>query len=646
MHRFFHLILLSSALILSCTGKEGDYTYKGVPLESVRFSGGLLAERGKVVRENTLPFAFRKCEETGRIANFARAAGLDSSEFTGLRYDDSDVYKVMEAASYALACDYDPVLDHYMDSLIALVAAAQEPDGYLYTIRTSGCVHVDEKAGSERWSNIFHSHELYNVGHMYEAAVAHYHATGKTDFLDIAKRNADLLYDTFLKPGRKIVSGHEEIETALVRLYRATGDKRYLDLAYYLLECRGGDGEITTYRQNHKKVTEQYEAVGHAVRAVYLYMAMADIAALRGDAAYRTAIDSLWNDVVGRKMHLHGGIGSHLSGESFGEAWYLPDSDTHCETCASVGNCMWNYRMFCLTGEGRYFDVFERTLYNSVLHGLSDDGMLFFYANVLQCSPETYEWQREWLRKKPSSGLRRTHRRAWFETSCCPTNLARFILSLPSYTYATGCDGVYVNLFESGQGAFETADGEKIELSCKTSYPADGAVRLTVEKAPRKSMALRIRIPGWACGHPVPSGLYSYSDDSAIPPEIKVNGVKCGYETVKGYAVLDRKWKDGDVVELTLDMPVRFVRADSRAETLAGRCAVERGPFVYCTSLPLSAKDIRSLEISVSDNFVAREKSPGIVSLTDTDRNIEFLPYYRHAQEGETQMSVWIYETH
>lgn len=364
------------AILGACSPKQAqDYPIQGVTLDHVHFTGGLLAEGERVVRENTIPFAFRKCEETGRIANFARAAGLDTTRFTGLRYDDSDVFKVMEAASYSLATRYDAALDQYMDSLIAMVGAAQEPDGYLYTIRTAGGLEADPRAGPERWNGIATSHELYNAGHMYEAAVAHYSATGKTSFLDIAKRNADLIYDTFLVPGRRIVSGHEEIEAALVKLYRATGDRRYLELSHFLLECRGEGGEEAAYRQDHKRVAEQYEAVGHAVRAVYLFMAMADNAVLYGDRAYRIAVDSLWNDVTDRKMYLTGGLGSYRSKERLGEPYFLPDEETHCETCAGVGSCMWNYRMFLLTGESRYFDIFERTLYNNVLHGISDDGM-------------------------------------------------------------------------------------------------------------------------------------------------------------------------------------------------------------------------------------------------------------------------------
>ena len=626
------------AILAACSQKQPqDYPIRGVTLDHVHFTDGLLAERERVVRENTIPFAFRKCEETGRIANFARAAGLDTTKFTGLRYDDSDVFKVMEAASYSLATRYDAALDQYMDSLIAMVGAAQEPDGYLYTIRTSGGLDVDPKAGPERWNDIATSHELYNVGHMYEAAVAHYFATGKTAFLDIAKRNADLIYNTFLVPDRKIASGHEEIELALVKLYRATGDRRYLDLSHFLLECRGYCGD------DPKPVAEQYEAIGHAVRGTYRFMAVTDNAVLCGDQAYRTAIDSLWNDVTGRKMYLTGGLGSYRSKERFGEAYFLPDEETHCETCAGVGSCMWNYRMFCLTGESRYFDIFERTLYNNVLHGISDDGMKFFYANVLQCSPYTFDWEREWAKNKPKSRLRRSHRLPWFETCCCPTNLARIFLSMPGYVYALGNNSIYVNLFTSGQSAFETAAGEPVELRCETAYPYDGDVRLTLEKAPLKATALRIRIPGWAQGHPVSSTLYTYLNGAPSLPVILVNGETALYATEKGYAVLDRKWKDGDVVDVRFEMPLRFVKADERVEAVRGRIAVERGPIVYCAVLAENDKqDIRSCVISPEDRFEEQDQASDFVTLMDADRHLMFIPYYRHAQEGITQMSVWL----
>ena len=640
------IVFAFAAILAACSPKQAqDYPIQGVPLDHVHFTEGLLAEKERVVRENTIPFAFQKCENTGRIANFARAAGLDTTKFTGLRYDDSDVFKVMEAASYSLATRYDAELDQYMDSLIALVGAAQEPDGYLYTIRTSGGVDVDSKAGPERWSNIADSHELYNVGHMYEAAVAHYLATGKTTFLDIAKRSADLIYDTFLVPGRKIVPGHEEIELALVKLYRATGDKRYLDLSHFLLECRGYDGETAMYMQSHKPVSEQYEAVGHAVRGVYLYMAMVDNAVLCGDESYRIAVDSLWNDVTDRKMYLTGGLGSYRQRERFGEAYFLPDEETHCETCAGVGSCMWNYRMFCLTGESRYYDIFERTLYNNVLHGISDDGMKFFYANVLQCSPYTFDWEKEWARIRPASRLRRSHRLPWFATSCCPTNLARILLSLPGYVYAQGKNSIYVNLFTAGQSAFETAAGEAVELRCETAYPYDGSVRLTLDRAPAKATALHIRIPGWAQGHPVSGTLYAYLNDAPSMPVVLVNGDAVRYAMEKGYAVLDRKWKDGDVVDIRFEMPLRFVKADDKVEAARGRIAVERGPIIYCAVLPENDRqDIRSCTISPEDRFEERshDSDSGFISLMDTDRHLSFIPYYRHAQEGITQMSVWL----
>ena len=644
MKKILSILLGLAPLILSsCTDKTArDYPVTGIGFVHVHFSGGLLAERVGVVRENTIPFAFRKCEETGRIANFARAAGLDKTPFQGIRYDDSDVYKVMEAAAYSLSTKQDPALDHYMDSLITLIGAAQEPDGYLFTIRTAGGIDVDEKAGKERWSNIFYSHELYNVGHMYEAAVAHYYATGKTSFLDIARKNADLIYDTFYVPRRPIISGHEEIELALVKLYRATHDVRYLDLSRYLLECRGNGGERGTYMQDHQPVREQREAVGHAVRAGYLYMAMTDIAAIEDDAAYKEAIQGIWNDVNGKKLYLTGGLGAHLKGEGFGKPYYLPSATAYCETCAAIANCMWNYRMFCLSGDARYFDVLERSLYNNVLHGISDDGMRFFYPNVLECNEDSFAADLE--RQKNGKYSVFTERNPWFQTSCCPSNLARFILSLPGYTYAVAQNRIYVNLFESGESEFKTAEGKTVRISQDTGYPYSGTVRLKLEQAPAGKTALLVRIPEWSQGKPVPTDLYAYTDETSVQPVLKVNGAEVPVVLEKGYAVVERKWKDGDDLELILDMPVRKVKANPQVEDTRGKLALERGPFVYCTLLPENDEtNIRSLVIGDKDTFRINETA-GIVTLTDTDRNLEFIPYYRHAQEGKTQMGIFLKE--
>ena len=611
------VVFLLSLLLIGCGSKAVDYPFTSVSFENVSFEDGLLGRYVSTVRENTIPFAFKKCEETGRISNFAKAGGLMEGDFVGRRYDDSDVFKVVEAASYSLAACYDEALDNYLDSLIVLIAAAQEPDGYLYTIRTAPGENKDKGMGPERWSKIATSHELYNVGHLYEAAVAHFNATGKRSLLDVAIKNADLLYDTFYNTGRKIVPGHEEIELALVRLFRSTGEKRYLSLARFFLECRGESGN--EYCQDHLPVTEQREAVGHAVRAAYLYMAMTDIAAITGDDAYRQAVDSLWADVTGRKMYLTGGIGSERNGERFGPPYSLPNADAYCETCAAIANCMWNYRMFCLYGDGKYFDVFERALYNNVLDGISEDGMLFFYANPLERNPDNLDGS-----GPGNNYLYRARRREWYSTSCCPTNLARFITSLPGYTYSVKGRSIYVNLYERGSASF-SYDGATVAIRQVTDYPSDGGVSVILEKAPSARSDIRLRIPLWSRGVPVPGGLYRYVSGNDGIIRISVNGRGAEYSIENGYAVVTHRWKDGDRIDLSLPMSFHRVKAADAVEADEGKVAYERGPIVYCMEMEdTTSVDIRQIQ------------EPYDVS--------SLIPYYSHAEGPVSQMAVFLNE--
>lgn len=468
----------------------------------------------------TVPFAFRKCEETHRIDNFAVAAGIKEGKFNSpYPFDDSDVYKIMEGASYLLAVKEDNGLDAYMDSLISLIGAAQEPDGYLYTTRTIGGSSIHPWAGKKRWENERdNSHELYNVGHMYEAAVAHYQATGKRDFLDIAIKSADLLCNTFGPEEGKltVAPGHQEVEIGLVKLYRATGDRRYLDLSKFFLDARGKYDKYDrnskdqfrsgAYWQDHKAVIDQDEAVGHAVRAAYMYSAMTDVAALRNEQTYRVAVDNLWDNVTGKKMYITGGIGSTRHGEAFGKNYELPNSTAYCETCASIANCMWNLRMFMLHGDAKYIDVLERSLYNAVLSGISLDGKEFFYPNVLSCDENGAE------------------RSEWFNCSCCPSNLSRFVPSIPGYVYATSDAGVYVNLYGANQAGITLGNGKRIDMSQKTSYPWEGNIELTVTPESKQEFSIMLRIPGWVDNRPVPSDLYTYMNADEKKIVIKING--------------------------------------------------------------------------------------------------------------------------
>ena len=555
-----------------------DYTYKEVPFTDVHFTDNFWLPRIETIRNVTVPFAFRKCEETHRIDNFAVAAGIKEGKFNSpYTFDDSDVYKIMEGASYLLAVKEDNGLDAYMDSLISLIGAAQEPDGYLYTTRTIGGSSIHPWAGKKRWENERdNSHELYNVGHMYEAAVAHYQATGKRDFLDIAIKSADLLCNTFGPEEGKltVAPGHQEVEIGLVKLYRATGDRRYLDLSKFFLDARGKYDKYDrnskdqfrsgAYWQDHKAVIDQDEAVGHAVRAAYMYSAMTDVAALRNEQTYRVAVDNLWDNVTGKKMYITGGIGSTRHGEAFGKNYELPNSTAYCETCASIANCMWNLRMFMLHGDAKYIDVLERSLYNAVLSGISLDGKEFFYPNVLSCDENGAE------------------RSEWFNCSCCPSNLSRFIPSIPGYVYATSDAGVYVNLYGANQAGITLGNGKRIDMSQKTSYPWEGNIELTVTPESKQEFSIMLRIPGWVDNRPVPSDLYTYMNADEKKIVIKINGEVQNAPIEKGYAVLARKWEPGDVIQLTLPMEVHKNKANDKVEADINHLSVERGPIVYC----------------------------------------------------------------
>ncbi|MGH7967567.1 MAG: glycoside hydrolase family 127 protein, partial [Limisphaerales bacterium] len=410
----------------------------------------------------TIPFAFQQCEKSGRMDNFERAAKILKGEQVSNRkpppypFDDTDPYKVLEGASYALAVEPDAALSAYLDKLIAEIGAAQEPDGYLYTARTINPEHPHDWSGPERWlKDPDESHELYDAGHLFEAAAAHYQATGKTNLLNIAIKEANLLCKTFGPEKLHIWPGHEIVEMGLAKLYRVTGDRRYLDLAKFFIDVRGPGGD--DYHQSRIKPVDQTEAVGHAVRAGYLYSGMADVAALTGDKAYVHAIDAIWEDVVSKKLYVTGGIGARGAGEAFGADYELPNLSAYCETCAAVANVYWNYRLFLLHGDGKYVDVMERTLYNGLLSGVSLDGKKFFYPNPLE-----------------SDG--RHQRSPWFGVACCPGNITRFLASVPGYAYAHKGDTIYVNLYAAGTASIDLERDRKVMLTQQTRYPWDGDI--------------------------------------------------------------------------------------------------------------------------------------------------------------------------
>jgi DUF1680 family protein/alpha-L-arabinofuranosidase len=618
-----------------------DYPIEPVPFINVELTDEFWAPRIETNRKVTIPYAFRKVEETGRIDNFAIAGGLMKGEHrANYPFDDTDPYKILEGASYSLDVHPDRKLERYLDVLIVKIAAAQEDDGYLFTCRTNKAKNLINWYGDKRWSKLRGSHELYNMGHLYEAAVAHYQATGKRTLLNVAIKNADFL-DTVFGPGRnETAPGHQIIEMGLARLFRETGNEKYLRLAKFFLDTRGPDGN--PYNQSHKKIIEQDEAVGHAVRASYMYCGMADVAALTGDRSYLKAIDRIWENVVTKKLYLNGGIGAKGSGEAFGKNYELPNETAYCETCAAIGNVMWNHRMFLFHGDAKYIDVLERTLYNGLISGVSLEGNTFFYPNPL--------------------ASRGQHKRSpWFGCACCPGNMTRFVSSVPGYIYAQEGDNLYVNLFAGGTGTVRMKENT-VQIKQQTRYPWDGAVKITINPEQSASFTVHIRIPGWAQNKPVPSDLYRYASSSDDIITLKVNGKRTTtFYMDKGFSRLKRKWKKGDVIELNLPMPVRRVLAHKNVTANKGKVALERGPIVYCAEWP--DNDGHVLNVVLPDKAkltseyrkdmfngvnVVRAKAVGLSysddgkTLLKKEQDFVAIPYYAWAHRGAGEMAVWL----
>lgn len=640
-------VICSLAFSASAKKKEGHHGYPidPVPFTSVKVTDNFWGQRLKASREVTIPLAFSKCEETGRYENFIKAAHpSDTIKVGGLSFDDTDVYKTIEGASYLLQTYPDKKLEHYIDSVLVIVAAAQEPDGYLYTSRTMNPKHPHEWAGIKRWETVEDlSHEFYNLGHMVEGAIAHYQATGKTNFLDIAKKYADCVCREIGDgPGQVArVPGHQIAEMALAKLYLVTGDKKYLDQAKYFLDKRGYTSRKDKYSQAHMPVVEQDEAVGHAVRAAYMYAGMADVAALTGDSAYIKAIDRIWDNIVGKKYYITGGIGATSNGEAFGENYELPNMSAYCETCAAIGNVYVNHRLFLLHGDSKYYDVVERTLYNGLISGVALDGGAFFYPNPLE-------------------SMGQHQRQPWFGCACCPSNIARFIPSLPGYVYAVKNDDIYVNLYMANTGTLDV-NGKEVVLSQEGNYPWNGDITIKIDRNNAGEFGLKLRIPGWVKNQPVPSDLYYYNDNKRLGYTVKVNGVAAnGTLTPDGYYTIDRKWKKGDKVEVHFDMEPRTVVANNKVEADRGRIAVERGPIVYCAEFPDNDFEVLSAFMNQNPKFTEKyssDKLYGIVELstdaqvlsyddkgrlTSKDVKLNMIPYYAWNHRGRGQMAVWL----
>lgn len=640
--------MLGCMVLVSLSACHHTYTQPDAPIREVPFTQVHLEDRFWSPRIETnrtvsIPAAFKECEKNGRFDNFAIAGGLMKGEHRGdFSFDDTDPYKIIEGASYSLAAKYDKALDAYLDSVITIIAAAQEEDGYLTTCVTNRCERLSGWWGTHRWEKI-NSHELYNSGHLYEAAVAHYRATGKRTLLDVAIRNADLVCQVFGPEEGQIhrPSGHPIAEMALVKLYKVTGNEKYLQAAKYFVEETGRctDGHRpSAYSQDHQPILAQKEIVGHAVRAGYLYSGVADVASLTHDTAYFNALTRIWDNMAGRKLYITGGIGSRPQGEGFGPDYELNNHTAYCETCASIANVYWNYRMFLATGHAKYADVYERALYNGVISGVSLSGDKFFYDNPLE-------------------SMGQHERQHWFGCACCPGNVTRFMASIPYYMYATQADDIYVNLFIQGKAELDT-EHNRVSVEQTTDYPWSGNIYIRLIPETEQTFALRLRIPGWAQDAPVPTELYSFTDP-AKPYSLKVNDQVVTAPVVDGYATIVRKWRANDRVELTLPMEVRRVRADAKVEDDLGKLAMERGPIVYC----LEGKD--QADSTVFNKFIP-DGTPvnvhydpdllnGVVVLTGTAQEIEkdgsirqvpfkAIPYATWNNRGADQMAVWLPE--
>lgn len=659
--------------------RSNGYPISQVPFTAVKITPQTFwGDRIEAAREVTIPLAFSKCESEHRYENFTMAAytlqhpgheGLNSpkwnvSKFMGFSFDDTDVYKTIEGASYVLQSGGNSKendrLKAYIDSVLDVVAAAQEPDGYLYTARTINPAHPHHWAGKNRWEvEEILSHELYNLGHMVDAACAHYQATGSDKFLNIAKRYAEcVIREVGPNAGQACITpGHQIAEMALARLYVLTGEKKYLDEAKFLLDYRGKTQRRDIYSQSDKPVVEQTEAWGHAVRAGYMYAGMADVAALTGDVDYLKAIDAIYNNIVSKKYYITGGVGARHAGEAFGADYELPNLTSYNETCAAISMVYLFHRMFLLHGDAKYIDCMERTLYNGVISGMSVDGGRFFYPNPLS-SDGKYAFNAD----------NTVERQPWFGCACCPSNLCRFIPSFPGYVYAVKDRNLYVNLF-TGNTATMQVEGKEVEIAQQTAYPWDGDITITIQKNKAKAFNLAIRIPGWATTTPVPSDLYRYADDVLGGYSVKVNGVEVKGELEKGYLLLNRAWKKGDVVTVHFDMPVRTVKANHHVTDDRGRVAIERGPLVYCAE-GVDNPDFsifnflmpRQPKFQVSDQEIhgTRQVSFGVKSIAVDGQVVEqdahgsavvksatltMIPYYAWNHRGPGLMEVWMPQT-
>jgi len=656
MKRTLILFLLSTSSVFA---QQKDYPIQVVPFNQVHFTDNFWLPRIKTNHTVTIPASFERCESTGRVKNFEMAAAKSGKFCTVYPFDDTDIYKTIEGASFSLTLFPDKKMEDYIDSLIVKIKNAQEPDGYLYTARTIDPMAPHKWAGKERWEKERElSHELYNSGHLYEAAAAHFQATGKKKLLDIALKNADLVCSVFGHDKLHVAPGHQVVEMGLVKLYRITGKKEYLETAKYFIEERGhytgydlanrDPWKSGAYWQDHKPLIEQTEATGHAVRAGYLYAAVADVAALTGDKDFLKAIDTIWNNVVQKKIYVQGGIGAIGNGERFGDNYELPNATAYNETCAAISNVYWNHRMFLLHGESKYIDVLEKTLYNGLISGVGMDGKSFFYTNAMEIKNGFHQNDAE------------GERSGWFTCSCCPTNITRLIPSVPGYVYAQKNSDLYVNLFVSGNATF-TINKKQVEVVQKNNYPWDGALTFNIN--PRSALAfnLMVRLPGWSQNEAIPSDLYTYESISDKKVSITINGKPVEYKISNGYAVLSKTWKKGDVVVVNLPMEVRRVVANTKVADDIGKVSLQRGPLMYCAEWPDNNGKTSNIfipkDVTFTTEFVSsllngvtviKGQTPVVLisgnNVSTAQQNFTAIPYYAWAHRGKGEMQVWFPE--
>ena len=642
------LILISVFAFLSCNKPKQESPQKSYPISSIDIKNVILTDsfwlpKLKLIQDTTIKHAFEKCAEEGRMENFLIAGKRMEGKVRGkMPFDDTDLYKTIEGASYSLISMPNPTLDAYLDSIIAIIKVGQEPDGYIttwFTIDRTNPPADWVKPAKERWEGEYMSHELYNSGHLFEAAAAHYQATGKRNFLDIALKNADLLVANF-KPGHVTrPPGHEIVETGLIKLYDITRNEDYLRLSKYFIDLRG---DSTThplygaYSQDHIPVTEQSEALGHAVRAEYLYAGMTDIAAIYKDASYSNALNRLWDNTINKKTYLTGGVGAIHDGEQFGKDYELPNLTAYAETCASIGSVWWNQKMFMLSGNVMYYDMLERTLYNGLISGISTDGKKFFYTNPLESDGK-------FLFNKGACT-----RQSWFDCSCCPTNMIRFIPSLAGLIYATKEDTVYANLFISSEAQLQNKD-TRIKISQQTGYPWNGNIKFTIEPEKKSSFTLQIRIPGWFRNEAMPGNLYSYIGSEPAPLTLHINGKEEKPSVSNGYLTLTREWTKGDIVALSLPMTTRKVIANNLVKDNENKVAFELGPIVYCAEGIDNTRlsdIILPLDMSLqSERQDLLGESVNVLTGKIKNENLKLIPYYLWSNRGVGEMKVWLPQT-